>query len=146
MQFDGKTYTHDRDGKRLGEQYVRVFNLMRDGKFRTLSDIRKETGDPESSVSARLRDMRKERFGAFNVERKYIDNGLYEYRLDIGNDGWIKNEGNSVCPVPPETQVLVKFRDGMFDDLGPTSASTWHWGTNSNHGAQIVAYKVVTVQ
>lgn len=81
MRFDGETYDHDRDGKRLGSQYWKVFNLMLDGRWRTLSQIASEVESPESSVSARLRDMRKERFGSHDVEREYISKGQWKYRL-----------------------------------------------------------------
>lgn len=81
MHFDGATYVHDRDGNRLGAQYIRVFDVMKDGQFRSLKDIAAITGDPESSVSARLRDMRKERFGSHKVERRHVADGLFEYKL-----------------------------------------------------------------
>jgi hypothetical protein len=81
--FDGETYRPVRDHGRLGEQYTRIFNLMKDGEWRTLPSIEEITGDPTSSISARLRDMRKEKFGSHNVERKYVANGLFTYRLLI---------------------------------------------------------------
>jgi len=48
-----------------------------------LRQISDETGDPESSVSAQLRHLRKPRFGAHTVEREYIQDGIYKYRLVI---------------------------------------------------------------
>lgn len=79
--FDGCTYEHPRDAVRLGVQMYAVFELMKDGKERTLKEIADGTGSPESSVSARLRDLRKERFGGHTVERHYIARGLFSYRL-----------------------------------------------------------------
>lgn len=81
MYFDGKTYDHQRDSSRLGEQMRAVFELMKDGKERTLLEISHGTGAPESSVSARLRDLRKQRFGGHTVHRQYIRSGLFSYRL-----------------------------------------------------------------
>ena len=78
---DGETYDHPRDSSRLGDQMKAVFELMKDGKERTLKEIADGTGSPESSVSARLRDLRKERFGGHTVERQYIARGLFSYRL-----------------------------------------------------------------
>jgi hypothetical protein len=82
---DGSTYDHERDGKRLHKQHNRVFALMKDGNWRTLGQIAVGTGDPEASVSARLRDLRKDRFGAHGVERRSCGNGLFEYRLRVNH-------------------------------------------------------------
>lgn len=81
---DGETYVHERDARRLAGQHCRVLALMRDGRWRSLSDIAEQTGDPEASVSARLRDLRKPRFGGFIVEREYVARGLFRYRLKVG--------------------------------------------------------------
>jgi hypothetical protein len=78
---DGATYDHQRDGERLHKQHNRVLALMRDQAWRTLSEISDATGDPPASVSARLRDLRKPKFGAHTVERKYIGDGLFVYRV-----------------------------------------------------------------
>jgi hypothetical protein len=86
LHFDGDTYKHERDGERLSPQYHRVFNLMRDGRWRSLETIWSMTGDFPSSVSARLRDMRKERFGGHTVERRYVANGEWEYRLLVAEE------------------------------------------------------------
>jgi len=82
VRFDGETFEPLRDEKRLGGQLRRVLRLMSDGAWRTLAEISLLTEAPESSVSARLRDARKERFGKHVVERRYLGNGLFEYRLD----------------------------------------------------------------
>lgn len=79
--FDGQTYEPARDHKRLGKQYLRTWNCMKDGQWRTLEQISKETGDPQASISARMRDFRKSKFGGHSVERKHIDSGLFAYRL-----------------------------------------------------------------
>lgn len=81
---DGETFDYARDARRLAGQHARVLALMKDGKFRTLAEIAEYTKDPEASVSARLRDLRKPRFGNWEVERKYIDRGLWAYRLKVG--------------------------------------------------------------
>lgn len=78
---DGSTYDHERDGKRLAAQHGRIFDVMKDGRWRTLSAIALATGDPEASISARLRDLRKPKFGAHTVSREYLGDGLFQYRL-----------------------------------------------------------------
>ncbi|MCW5615849.1 MAG: hypothetical protein KIT32_12070 [Rhodocyclaceae bacterium] len=74
----GATFVLERDGIRLGEQAQRVFNVMRDGKWHTLSEVERIMGDPQASISARFRDFR--RFG-FTVEREFIRRGQHRYRL-----------------------------------------------------------------
>lgn len=80
---DGSTYDHARDGARLAGQHARVLAFMRDGKWRTLAEISVYTRDPESSVSARLRDLRKPKFGGHTVEREYVQSGLHRYRVVV---------------------------------------------------------------
>jgi hypothetical protein len=81
MRFNGSDYDHQRDTQRLSNQYQRVFSLMQDGEWRSLRNISDSTGDPESSVSAQLRHMRKDRFGNHTVEKKHEGHGLYLYRV-----------------------------------------------------------------
>lgn len=85
---DGSTYSSVRDKKALNRQARRVFALMSDGKWRTLEEISEAVGDPEASVSARLRDFRKEKWGGYTVQRRLrfaLRRGLYEYRLDLNS-------------------------------------------------------------
>lgn len=79
--FDGKTYDPERDEDRLKTQLFSVWGLMRDGKWRTLEEISHAVYCPEASVSARLRDFRKRKFGGHTVERAYVSRGLFKYRL-----------------------------------------------------------------
>jgi hypothetical protein len=79
--FDGETYDRRRDHGRLSSELGRVKDLMIDGKWRTLADIAMVVGDPEASISARLRDLRKKKFGEYIVERRYLYDGLWEYRV-----------------------------------------------------------------
>jgi len=81
MQFDGDTYDEERDSVRLTGQWQRVYGLMQDGRWRTLRRICDVVGKSEAGVSARLRDLRKERFGSFRVEKRRVKGGLYEYRV-----------------------------------------------------------------
>jgi hypothetical protein len=79
--FNGPDYDPDRDDERLTSQSIRIFDLMKDGQWRTLRQIASMTGDPESSVSAQLRHLRKPRFGGHAVNRRHIKNGLNQYQL-----------------------------------------------------------------
>ncbi len=79
---DGETYDPYRDFARLNRQCANVFDLIRDGHWRTLKAISDITEEPEPSVSARLRDLRKNKYGRWNVERRHVSKGLWEYRIN----------------------------------------------------------------
>lgn len=82
----GETFVHAFDAERLNAQQLRVWNVMRDGKWRTLAEISALTGDPEASVSARLRDLRKDEFGGLTIDRRRRGeerSGLHEYRINL---------------------------------------------------------------
>lgn len=84
LDFDGKTYEAAFDENRLGRQLRAVYGAMKDGMWRTLEELESATHCPQASVSARLRDLRKEKFGGFVVERRSRGErarGLFEYRL-----------------------------------------------------------------
>lgn len=81
LRFDGPEFNQTRDGARLTGQIGRIARLMADERWRTLSEIAEETGDPQSSVSAQLRHLRKPRFGGNTVERKHLGRGLFAYRV-----------------------------------------------------------------
>lgn len=78
----GSSFDIEMDYQRLNKQMRRVWDVMRDMQWRTLREISDITGDPEASVSARLRDFRKKQFGQLTLERRRRDgHGLYEYQL-----------------------------------------------------------------
>lgn len=79
--FDGFTYEPDKDLSRLKTQLWRVMAVMADGRWHTLHDLAERAEGSEASVSARLRDLRKPRFGGWEVERMRVDGGLFAYRL-----------------------------------------------------------------
>lgn len=82
--FDGETYDPQLDKARLTGQLLRVYNCMRDGRWWGLRELARGAEGTEASVSARLRDLRKDKFGGFEVERRRRSNGLHEYRLVLG--------------------------------------------------------------
>lgn len=83
MHYGGTTFEPRLDEARLNDQTIRIYRLMNDSQWRTLAEISAETHDPEASVSARLRDLRKDDFGAFvvNRRRRTMYSGLWEYQL-----------------------------------------------------------------
>jgi hypothetical protein len=82
--FNGPDYDPALDHDRLINQVDRIRALMLDGRWRTLYEIRILTGDPEASISAQLRHLRKPRFGSYLVDKRRRGkgkSGLFEYRL-----------------------------------------------------------------
>jgi hypothetical protein len=79
--FNGDDYIPERDFNRLETQHARVRDVMMTGRWLTLRDIAARTDDPEPSISAQLRHLRKPRFGGFIIEKRFVADGLYEYRL-----------------------------------------------------------------
>lgn len=77
---DGSTYERKFDYERLNRQAKAVWAAMRDGEWRTLSDISIRADAPEASASARIRDLRK--LGLL-VDRKRGDDGLWFYRVRV---------------------------------------------------------------
>jgi len=81
--FDGETYVSERDKKRLLQQIDRIRKFMvSPSGWKTLGEIEKNTGEPQASISAQLRNLRKKNFGAWVLEKR-IRNGsnTWEYRL-----------------------------------------------------------------
>lgn len=87
--FDGALYVRKYDYARLKSQKDKIFMFMKDGIWRTLSEISKATGAPEASASACLRDFRKAKFGLHAVDlrpRGDRERGLFEYKLIVNKD------------------------------------------------------------
>lgn len=80
-RFNGPDYDHQRDSERLSKQHERVLAVMLDHKPHTLAEIAEATGDPQASVSAQLRHLRKPRFGGHKVIKQHLGHGLYAYQL-----------------------------------------------------------------
>ena len=86
LNFVGSDYIEERDQKRLSSQHYKVFDLMQDGKFRTLPQIADIIKEPPASISAQLRHFRKKSFGSHIVNKKYEGNGLFSYQLIINKN------------------------------------------------------------
>lgn len=95
--FDGGTVNAAKDDARLSGQLKKVASLMADHEWRTLAEIHAIVGGSEAGISARLRDLRKPKFGSHFVERQRRQrgnngpapkSGLWEYRLSSGPTSW----------------------------------------------------------
>lgn len=83
-RFNGSDYVPEFDDDRLRGQMKDIFELMKDGKFRTLREIADITGHPEASISAQIRHLKKPRFGSHTVNKQprgERERGLWEYQL-----------------------------------------------------------------
>jgi len=93
-RFDGQTYEAKLDGPRLTLQLERVREYMLKifPAWKTLPEIQgaleilyENTFFPEQSISARLRDLRKRKFGGYTVDKKrrmtekLRNDGTWEY-------------------------------------------------------------------
>ena len=84
-RFDGETFDAERDGARLTTQLgeVRRYMLAQgSGVWLSLAEISDALGYPEASVSARLRDLRKDKFGGYEVPPRWRGAGTWEYRVE----------------------------------------------------------------
>jgi len=102
--FDGETYDPAKDKDRLKKQLGRVWDTMKDGKWRTLDEIRWVCGDgdSEAAVSARLRDLRKPKFGGYVVLRRPRgprEDGLFEYQL-------LASDGVTIAPATSNAEMI----------------------------------------
>lgn len=80
-QFDGETYDAARDHSRLFTQLFKIRQRMSDGQWHTLNELAQWGNCSVASASARVRDLRKPKFGGHEVERRYVERGLWQYRL-----------------------------------------------------------------
>jgi len=90
--FDGITYQPELDFNRLSTQLERVRALTLGSDWWTLRELADRTGASEASVSARLRDLRKQRFGGYTVERRRVSGGLWQYKVSQPVDNIMKGD------------------------------------------------------
>ena len=103
-QFDGATVTKE-DTPRLQAQLDRVYVALYQcnapvtvSELQGVIAINAGKTDPEASIGARLRDLRKVKFGGHNVKSRYRKGvKLYEYWLE--------------APPPPTTTQATLFKE-----------------------------------
>jgi hypothetical protein len=65
-----------------------LFTTMSDGKQYTLDQLSYILGAEPQTVSARLRDLRKTKYGGHTVTRKHLGGRVYGYTLDSRRELW----------------------------------------------------------
>ena len=115
---DGEHATKD---TRLKKQLERVFEVMAGGRWLTLSTISWRAGATEASASARIRDLRKPRFGGFDIVMRPTDlDGINEYRLipDSGEARYVYTPLRDPRSTKPEARKRISAaldaRDQMY--------------------------------
>ncbi len=83
LDFDGDHYDPEIDRERLTGQLKGVYDCIKNGKWWTVDELHSSTGYPHASISAQLRNLRKERFGGLEVIGRYRVNTdrIFEYKL-----------------------------------------------------------------
>ena len=79
--FDGKSYDAGQDGQRLQTLQDRVYAILVRGGWWTLPELSNATGGSQTGVAARVRDLRKPRWGGHQIERQRVAGGLWQYRM-----------------------------------------------------------------
>jgi hypothetical protein len=80
--FDGATFEPEQDQERLTGQLATVREYMLAIRlWCSLAELHGVLRIPEASISARLRDLRKPKFGSYLVERRRRSPGTFEYRV-----------------------------------------------------------------
>lgn len=54
-----------------------IKNILLDYQWHTLEELNRRSGIPEATISARIRELKR----IFNIEKRQIKNGKWEYRI-----------------------------------------------------------------
>jgi hypothetical protein len=86
--FNGPAYVPARDDERLLTQLERVLACLKlvnvPMSLREIQlwiEMRFGVTDPQASISAQIRHLRKDRFGGHTIERTHAGDGLFVYKL-----------------------------------------------------------------
>lgn len=124
-RFNGPEYSPEHDKARLSDQHIRIRELMLDGRWRSLAEIAALTGDPQSSVSAQLRHLRKERFGSYVVDRRKRGDrkrGLFEYQVRMPEEGERAPQRRRASEAIKELRCVVASLQARVSELETENA------------------------
>jgi hypothetical protein len=90
--FGGRTYDPEKDYQRLASQLRQVRTIMLDGRKHYLTELAKVIASASgigTGLSARVRDLRKPKFGGFEIEsgRDPGKPGRWWYRMKLDDSG-----------------------------------------------------------
>jgi hypothetical protein len=69
------------DRKRLKSQRSGVWNILRDHRWHPLTIFKQKVKGSDSSITARIRDARKKKYGGHIIQCARDAAGVYRYRL-----------------------------------------------------------------
>jgi hypothetical protein len=84
LNFKGATYNAARDKHRLTSQALRIFRFMRESGYVSLKEIETATGDPQASISARIRSF-KAAGHDYDKRLRAGSDGTWEYKLFVNS-------------------------------------------------------------
>lgn len=79
-EFPGPVKPEEVPRLRRQHEVIRDF-MLRHNRWHSLRHIAAHTGYPEASISANLRHLRKQSFGAYRVEKMRAGGGVWLYRV-----------------------------------------------------------------
>ena len=78
--------------ERMRRRNISLYQAMKNGEWFTLKQIEQITHYPSATASAGIRDFRKREYGSNTVEKNYLGEGIYQYRLIINPENNILKE------------------------------------------------------
>lgn len=97
MNFQGAEYAQEFDEARLSGQKARIFEVVSDGRPRTLREIEAITNDPQTSISRQLRYLAQDSGRPLQKRiRGDREAGLWEY--------WLAPNNSPDIPIPHQHQ------------------------------------------
>lgn len=85
LRFDGPDLKPS-DHARLTRKFMSVKEVMLDGEWHTHAELARKCGCSENGASARVRDLKKAKFGGYAVEKRRSEwsDAVWEYRVTGG--------------------------------------------------------------
>ena len=108
-RFQGSDYDEALDGPRLTGQILRIREAIEGAGYLTLEEIQQRTRDPQASISAQLRNLRKDSNGGHTVDKRRRGKpgaGCWEYRF-------------TASPKEPEQLDLAGMNEIQFQRWSP---------------------------
>ena len=99
----------------MSTQMERVFNVLKVGGYFTLDEIADQTGDPQQAISARIRDLRKPKYGGHTIERKQFETSgkAWCYKMTVNEDGEVpRTQPRRKKPRPGDEAPRPRYRKG----------------------------------
>jgi hypothetical protein len=84
--FPGPAYREEFDYERLTGQMAAVYRVMKDGRKRTIREVRDEVGKgSETGIAAAIRALRKPEYGSHKIEKERVGDprsGVWAYWME----------------------------------------------------------------